>query len=100
MPKAIGMDMGTGFDAIGERSAYLIPWLERHETISLKRLSESFDKDEAAQQAELDMVRGAIARLVGARDEIGTGLAAGTGRSEDAAATRPEDRGDTKCLEQ
>jgi hypothetical protein len=91
MPRAIGTDPGPGFDAIGERSAYLIPWLERLEMISLKRLSQALEKkDEAGQQAELDMVRGAIARLVGARDQIGTGLAAGTGRSEDAAATRPE----------
>ena len=71
MPRAIGIDLGTGFDAIGERAAYLIPWLERLEMISLKRLSESFGKDEAAQQAELDMVRGAIARLVSARAEMG-----------------------------
>jgi hypothetical protein len=71
MARAIGKDLGTGFDAIGERSAYLIPWLERHEMISLKRLSESFDKDEAGQQAELDMVRGAIARLVRASSETG-----------------------------
>lgn len=57
-------------DAITERSAYLIPWLERLEMISLKQLSEAIEKkDEAAQRAELDMVRGAIARLVGARDE-------------------------------
>ena len=54
-------------DAITERSAYLIPWLERLEMISLKQLSEAIKtKDEAAQQAELEMVRGAIARLVGA----------------------------------
>ncbi len=73
MPKGIQSDPSAGepADAIIERSAYLIPWLERLEMISLKRLSESFGKDEAAQQAELDMVRGAIARLVGARDEIG-----------------------------
>ena len=56
-------------DAITERSAYLIPWLERLEMISLKQLSEAIEKkDEAAQRAELDMVRGAIARLVGATE--------------------------------
>jgi len=56
-------------DAITERSAYLIPWLERLEMISLKQLSEAIEKkDEAAQLAELDMVRGAIARLVGATE--------------------------------
>lgn len=56
-------------DAITERSAYLIPWLERLEMISLKRLSEALEKkDEAGQQAELDNVRGAIARLVGAKE--------------------------------
>lgn len=64
-------------DAITERSAYLIPWLERLEMISLKRLSEALEKkDEAAQQAELEMVRGAIARLVGARGEKGEAHAA------------------------
>lgn len=53
-------------DAITERSAYLIPWLERLEMISLKQLSEAIEKkDEAGTQAELEMVRGAIARLVG-----------------------------------
>jgi len=75
MPKASGIDHdefgdGVAVDAITKRSAYLIPWLERLEMISLKRLSEALEKkDEAAQQAELEMVRGAIARLVGARNE-------------------------------
>ena len=42
-------------DAITERSAYLIPWLERLEMISLKQLSEAIEKkDEPAQQAELE----------------------------------------------
>ena len=61
-------------DAITERSAYLIPWLERLEMISLKHLSEAIKtKDEPAQQAELEMVRGAIARLVGARQSNAKG---------------------------
>ncbi|MEO8457814.1 MAG: hypothetical protein ABI559_08385 [Chloroflexota bacterium] len=52
---------------IGATSAYLIPWLERLEMISLKRLSDSIEKkDEAAQQAEIDIVHAAIARLVNA----------------------------------
>lgn len=68
MPKKLPSDETP--DAITESSAYLIPWLERLEMISLKRLSETIEtKDEAGQQAELDNVRGAIARLVGARDE-------------------------------
>jgi hypothetical protein len=75
MPKTTDTDAGSSdnhSDAITERSAYLIPWLERLETISLKRLSEALEKkDEAGQQAELDMVRGAIARLVRASSETG-----------------------------
>lgn len=68
MPKAIDPTPRESVDAITERSAYLIPWLERLEMISLKNLSEAIEKkDEAAQQAELDNVRGAIARLVGAQ---------------------------------
>ena len=55
-------------DTITQRSAYLIPWLERLEMISLNELSKAIgDKDEAALQAELDMVRSALTRLVGAR---------------------------------
>lgn len=72
MPKTIPSDETP--DAITERSAYLIPWLERLEMISLKRLSETIEKkDEAGQQAELDMVRGAIGRLVNARGETNHG---------------------------
>jgi hypothetical protein len=70
MPKTTDTDLESDqhSDPITERSAYLIPWLERLEMISLKQLSEAIEKkDEAGQQAELDMVRGAIARLVGAR---------------------------------
>jgi hypothetical protein len=66
MPKTIEPIEPT--DAITERSAYLIPWLERLEMISLKRLSDTLEKkDEAGTQAELENVRGAIERLVGAR---------------------------------
>jgi hypothetical protein len=57
---------------IGPTSAYLIPWLERLEMISLKNLCDSIEKkDEAAQQAEIDIVHAAIARLVSASAESG-----------------------------
>jgi hypothetical protein len=57
---------------IGASSAYLIPWLERLEMISLKSLSDSIEKkDVAAQQAEIDIVHAAIKRLVNASKESG-----------------------------